>query len=1012
MRSRVKTWVSLGLALAVLLPLTTAVWSAQQAELAAQDEYVPGELLIKFADGASLAAVQNTAKSIRAQHLKTFRAIGVHHWRLGKGVSVEQALEILSRPPFRDAIEYAEPNYIVHAFNFPNDPLRNELWGLHNLGQTGGTQDADIDALEAWVAQTGSDAVVVGCIDSGIDYLHEDLADNIWTNPKEIPDNGVDDDGNGYIDDWCGWDFCNDDNDPMDDNGHGTHTAGTIGAVGNNGIGVTGVNWAVKLMPLKFLDACGSGSNADAIEAVLYAASFEDGSGNKIVRITNNSWGGGRRSKALQDAIRDCGALFVAAAGNSGNSRKNYPAGYDLDNIISVAATDHNDELASWSSYGSDWVDLGAPGVDVLCTVPADDYDYKDGTSMSAPHVAGVAALLLAEDLSSTNVQVKRAVLDNVDPLESLSGKTLTGGRVNARAALGAEEFDPDVTEPDPVTDLAADGVTTNSITLTWTATGDDGNSGTAYLYDVRYLNETITPDNWDNATQAQGEPLPQSSGSQETFTLTGLSSGTTYHLTLKVADEVGNYSGLSNVETATTETSLWDIDIVDEGGSFVGALAYDNSGNPAIGYEDYDSDNVKFAHWDAEQECWETEIVDPGVVAHGGVDLAYGPNGNPSLSYIDYDRGELKFAHRNGSSWDIQVIEARSVGGWEPSLEYDNAGNPSVSYCGGKGKTKGLKLARFNPESGSWETELIDRVNMTKKHYTSLAYDQDDNPSIAYNDDIDYEPPTLETLKFARWNPESQSWDIEVVETDGEFYGNYVSLAYDAYGNPSIVHGREGVRFLTRDESGWGAAEVIDYGQYRQGTSLAYSSDGTAFISYSNTSGDSRWVKFARRNGPDNWEWEIVDMVRSGTTSLKFDLNGNPSLSYCDYTNDYLKFAHKTGAGEGGAMSVTTFSPRGSQLSLSQNSPNPFSQTTRIGYSLRGSRGAREQGRDSSTYERINLSVYDLSGRLVETLVDEKQQPGVYQVEWKGNEVTSGVYFYRLSTGNTTLTRKMVVLK
>lgn len=992
-----KFWGSFGMTFAVLLLLAGVGWSEKPGQ-PIDAEYVPGELLVKFLDESPATAIQDVAQSVGAKHLKTFPVIGVRHWRLGKGVSVKQALGILSKSPSREAIEYAEPNYIVHASEFPYDPLRNDLWGLHNLGQTGGTLDADIDALEAWVAETGSDAVVVGCIDSGIDYNHEDLNANIWTNPGEIPDNGKDDDDNGYIDDWRGWDFCNDDNDPIDDADHGSHTAGTIGAAGDNNIGITGVNWTVKLMPLKFLDACGSGTIADAVEAVLYAAWFKDELGENVVRITNNSYGGKRSSRAMKEAIASSGALFVAAAGNQGKSRKVYPAGDDLDNIVSVAATDHNDELASFSNYGADWVDLGAPGVDVLSTARNNGYEYMDGTSMAAPHVAGVAALLLADNPSLTIDELKATILDNVDLLPSLEGMTLTGGRLNARAALGADEFPEDNVQPSPVTDLAAGEVTTTSITLTWTATGDDGIVDMAYLYDIRYSDAPINGDNWNDANQVAGEPIPQTAGSPEIFTLTGLTSGVTYYMALKVSDEVGNCSDLSNVPGATTEISPWAIDIVDSGAGFgYGAHAYDGSGNPAIGYPDYDNDDVKFAHWNG--TSWITEIVDPGVVAHGGVDIAFDPNdGNPSLSYTDYDRGDLKFAHWNGSSWDIVVIEARTVIGWEPSLEYDPSRNPSIAYCGGKAKTKGLKLARF--VSGSWETELVDPVNMGIKHYVSLAYDADGNPAIAYSDDIDPDILSMETLKFARWN--GASWDIEIVETGVFFYGMCASLAYDAAGNPTIVHGYDEVRFLSSNGSGWNL-EIVD-GEHSEGTSMAYSPDGTAFVSYSKFAGSDRWVSVARRNEPDNWETDVVEILdRATSTSVKFDEAGNPSLSYCDHTNDYLKFAQKTGDVLAGGARASEHPRSGrsegtSKPVLLQNSPNPCRNETMIRFNL-------------AQNSHATLTIYDATGRTVTTLFDEELAAGAHTAEWK-TDVPSGIYFYRLTAGDFTDIKKMILLR
>ena len=247
-----------------------------------------------------------------------------------------------------------------------NDPQFGELWSLNNTGQSGGTVDADIDAPEAWDLTTGSQAVVVGLIDTGVDYTHPDLASNIWTNLDEVPDDGVDNDGNGYVDDVYGWDFVSGDNDPFDDNGHGTHVAGTLAAVGNNGAGVTGVSWHSQIMPLKFLDATGFGTTADAVAALDYATGMCQRGVN--IRMTNNSWGGGAYSQALANAIQasgQCNMLFVASAGNTSSDADqspSYPAGYELDNVIAVAATDRNDNKAVFSDFGATSVDLAAAG--------------------------------------------------------------------------------------------------------------------------------------------------------------------------------------------------------------------------------------------------------------------------------------------------------------------------------------------------------------------------------------------------------------------------------------------------------------------------------------------------------------------------------------------------------------------------------------------------------------------------------------------------------------------------
>jgi thermitase len=332
------------------------------------------------------------------------------------------------------------------------------MWALNNTGQTGGTIDADIDAPEEWTINAGSPVTVVAVIDEGIDINHPDLKANIYTNAVEaIGIKGVDDDRNGYVDDVHGYDFLNNDAsvydpDPITGKGdeHGTHVAGTIAAVGNNGTGVTGVNWQAKVMPLKFLGPNG-GYTSDAVEALDYAV-------KNGVKISNNSWGGGGKSQALQDAIAradSAGHLFVAAAGNGGadgigdnnDVTPNYPASYPNPNIISVAATDSRDRLASFSNFGVNTVDLAAPGVSILSTLPGNTYGNYSGTSMATPHVTGVAALLKTQNPTADDGVMKAQILQFAEMKTSLKNKVATGGRLNAYAAL-TQQVAPDTTDP------------------------------------------------------------------------------------------------------------------------------------------------------------------------------------------------------------------------------------------------------------------------------------------------------------------------------------------------------------------------------------------------------------------------------------------------------------------------------------------------------------------------------------------------------------------------------------
>jgi len=367
---------------------------------------------------------------------------------LPPGLRVRDALKTFNGK--KKEILYAEPDYQLTLFsNFPNDTYFTYLWGMHNTGQTGGVNDADIDAPEAWDISTNGSNIIVAVIDTGVDYTHPDLAANMWVNTAEKNGSpGVDDDGNGYIDDIYGYDFYNRDGNPMDDHGHGTHCSGTIGAVGNNGQGVAGVCWNAKIMAIKFLSSGGYGYDSDAIDSIEYAVQMG-------AKVASNSWGGGGYNQSLKDTINAAGAagmLFVAAAGNDYGSNNDiypaYPASYDCANIISVLSTDHYDALSSFSNYGPISVDLGAPGSSVYSCLPGGQYTYKSGTSMATPHVSGACALVWSVCPYLSSAAIKDIILQTTDPLPSLAGLCVSGGRLNlsnamAEAGTAWVTFDP-----------------------------------------------------------------------------------------------------------------------------------------------------------------------------------------------------------------------------------------------------------------------------------------------------------------------------------------------------------------------------------------------------------------------------------------------------------------------------------------------------------------------------------------------------------------------------------------
>jgi subtilisin family serine protease len=537
--------------LAVAMQVSTE--SQGRAPLGVRTETLNGypvaanEVLVQFVDMPAAVAAQlpNIALQIDADVNVGVGRHGLRRFR-SRTFDVETLLAFFQGQP---GVMFAEPNYIVGRMILPNDPEFPNLWGLHNTGQpilgVPGTPDADIDAPEAWDVSTGSSSIAVGVIDTGVDYTHPDLAANIWSAPTAFTVNlgglmvncPAGSHGFNAITHLC---------DPMDDEGHGTHVSGTIGARGNNGLGVTGVNWVTRIIGGKFLDAAGFGSTADAIQAIdfMIQTKAHFGAGANV-RVLNNSWGGGGFSTSLQTMIQNANAadmLFVAAAGNGGPDGigddndifPQYPASYSVANVLAVASTTRGDLKSGFSNFGATSVDLGAPGSTILSTVPGGGYGFASGTSMATPHVSGAAALVLSECTLST-AQLKSNLMDNVVPIAALAGITVTGGRLNVNDSIrdcgGASE------PPAVPTGLVAVGGL-GAVSLDW------NNAAGASSYNVKRSTTSGGP----YATIASGVPDSQ-------YVDASVVGGTTYFYVVSAVNGAGE-SANSTEASATPQTN------------------------------------------------------------------------------------------------------------------------------------------------------------------------------------------------------------------------------------------------------------------------------------------------------------------------------------------------------------------------------------------------------------------------------------------------------------------------
>ncbi len=968
-------------------------------------------------------------------------------------------------------VKYVEPDYEVHiAETIPND-LNLNLWGLNNTGQTGGTPDADIDAPQAWDIQTGSSNVVIAVIDTGVDYNHVDLAANMWTNPGEIPGNGFDDDGNGYVDDVFGYDFYNDDGDPMDDNSHGTHCSGTIAAVGNNGVGVVGVNWTARIMALKFLSSIGSGSLSDAVIAIEYAIAAKQNSVPMVAM--SNSWGSGDYSEALEDAIvaaNNAGILFIAAAGNNARNIDGipfYPASYDVPNIISVAATDHNDNLANFSNYGPVSVDLAAPGVNILSAVPGGIYGYKSGTSMATPHVAGVAGLIKAQFPGLTYMEIKNRILISVDFKDNLAGKMLAEGRLNARNALNGIP-----SQPAPPVGLAA---TTGSIqvNLDW----DDNSEPELTGYKVYRSTKTGGPYSFiDTATDSQYIDI-------------NVDGATTYYYVVTAVCDFVIESEYSNEANAITSPEAPASLIAVAGDGQVTLDWDDNAGS--VEYRIYRSTIPGGSYDCIASEVLVSEYTDLGVlngITYYYIVTALGtltneesePSNEASATPVEVTSKTLYVTNSNLVRYSDDAWHQLAPGQYT-SFQFESFSVPEsrvltsvIIYVehweedgfGGniewtvKGVSKSDVSLHTIELTDSWDatdivsnSDLLDlrltiynNGTLQKRTSTDYIYAQiewgipGDTPPAKVTG-LGVTTSSSSSLKLT-WNantePDLSHYNVYRSGTSGGPYSLIASPTTNSYMDTGLEPSTTYYYVVGAENTSGAESQLSEAASGTTGTpvdtimyveSIAFSSKVAGknkflYFDVKVVDGNARALSGAEvdmllvRDEGGNWPFSgntdyngIVtftqrkaDVGRYTATVTDLSLSTRTWDSSKGITSDNCELRN-----DGTVIQGTALTPALASSILLQNNPNPFNPETWIPYVL-------------AQPERVTIRIYSVTGRLVRTLNLGDKSAGAYiskerAAYWDGtNEhgenVSSGVYFYTMEAGSFRAAERMVIIR